>query len=76
MQVQVTIGKPVLRELNQAVGKYDTDTGMVFRGFVGRLEMADRLYHGTLNFETASDERPESVVSINAIMGGVTNGDT
>lgn len=64
----IAITKDTLRQLNAAVGKLDTDSGQVFVGFVGRLEMADRLYHGELRFEPAGDDLPSESVSIQSIL--------
>jgi hypothetical protein len=62
------ITKNTVRQLNAAVGKLDVDTGQVFAGFVGRLEMADRLYHGELCYTEVGDEPPEEEVSIQSIL--------
>ncbi len=74
------ITKDTLRQLNVAAGKLNTDSGEVFLGFVGRLEMSDRLYHGELRFEVAGDDPPEDTVSIQAILDSATgeteNGDS
>lgn len=65
----IRITKDTLRKLNAAVGKLDADSDQVFAGFVGRLEMADMLYHGELNFEPVGDEPPSELVSIEEILG-------
>ena len=64
----VHITKPTLRLLNAAVGKLDVDKGQVFAGFVGRIHMADRLYHGELHYTDVGDKPPEEEVSIQAIL--------
>ncbi len=64
----IRITKATLRQLNAAVGKLDTDSGQVFRGFVGRLEMSDGLYHGELQYTAVGEEPPKDTVSIQAIL--------
>ena len=64
----IRITKPTLRLLNAAVGKLDVDTGKVFAGFVGRLEMADRMYCGELHYTDVGDKPPEEEVSIQTIL--------
>ena len=63
----IAITKDVLRTLNAAAGKLDTDSGEVFEGFVGRLEMSDRLYHGELRYTPAGSDPPKETCSIKAI---------
>jgi hypothetical protein len=72
----IRITKDTLRELNAAVGKLDVDTGQVFTGFIGRLEMADGLYHGELHYADAGDEPPDETVSIQAIVSPDIPGET
>jgi hypothetical protein len=62
------ITKSTLRQLNEAAGKLDSDTGMVVVGFVGRLEMADGLYHGQIHYTEVGDEPPKESVSVRAIV--------
>lgn len=65
----IQITKDVLRQLNPAaVGKLDTDTGKVFRGFVGGYHMTDRLFHGELRFADVGEEPPRDTVSIKSIL--------
>jgi len=64
----MTVDKPTLRELNAATGKLDIDSGLVFTGFAGALNMQDRLYHGELGFAEPGDNPPEDVVSIESIL--------
>lgn len=64
----IAITKATLRRLNAAAGSLDTDSGQVFVGFVGRLYMQDRLYHGDLQFAPAGDTRPAQTVSIEALL--------
>ena len=64
----VRITKDVLRQLNAAVEKLDADSGKVFLGFVGRLEMSDRLYHGDLRYADVGEDPPEDTVSIQSIL--------
>lgn len=64
----VQITKDVLRQLNAAVGKLDTDSGKVFDGFVGRLHMSDRLYHGEVRYADVGEDPPKDTVSIQAIL--------
>ena len=61
------ITKDVLRTLNAAVGKLDTDSGEVFEGFVGRFHMTDRLFHGELRYTPAGSDPPKETCSIKAI---------
>jgi hypothetical protein len=83
----IRITKDVLRQLNAAAGKLDTDTGQVVAGFVGRLEMVDGLYHGEIHYADAGDDPPTDTVSIQSIItpgvsggsndtGGMTDGYT
>ena len=64
----IRVTKDVLRQLNAAVGKLDTDSGQVFEQFIGRFDMIDRLFHGELHFADAGDEPPEENVSIQTII--------
>lgn len=64
----IQITKDTLRQLNAAVGKLDSDCGQVFAGFIGALNMADRLYHGELRHEEPGDDPPEATVSIKKIL--------
>ncbi len=64
----VRITKDVLRKLNAAAGKLDTDSGKVFVQFIGRLEMSDRLYHGELHYAEAGEQPPKDTVSITTIL--------
>ena len=64
----IRITKNTLRQLNAAIGKLDTDSGQIFAGFVGRLEMVDRLYHGELRFRPVEDKPPSELVSIQHIL--------
>ena len=73
MENEVVISKAVLRELGKVKGSYDVDTGMVFTGFIGRVNLADMLYYGKLYFETATEEPAESV-SITQIIEGSYDG--
>jgi hypothetical protein len=70
----VQITKAVLRQLNAAVGKLDTDSGKVFSGFIGRYHMTDRLFHGELHFADAGDEPPKEKVSIQTILSPDSSG--
>lgn len=62
------ITKDVLRQLNAAVGKLDTDSGKVFRGFIGRFHMSDWLFHGELHFVDVGKDPPRDTVSIKSIL--------
>lgn len=64
----IQITKDVLRQLNAAVGKLDSDSGKVFSCFIGRFHMSDRLFHGELHFANVDVEPPEEKVSIQAIL--------
>jgi hypothetical protein len=64
----ILVTKDVIRKLNSAVGKLDTDSGKRFLGFVGRLEMSDRLYHGELRYAEVGDDPPRDTVSIQTIL--------
>jgi hypothetical protein len=64
----IGITKDTLRQLNAAVGKLDTDSGKVFLGFIGRLEMSDRLYHGDVSYAEVGEDPPSDTVSIQAIL--------
>ncbi len=64
----ITITKDVLRTLNAAAGKLDTDSGLVFAGFVGRFHMTDRLFHGELRFTDPGDDPPSDTTSVKAII--------
>jgi len=64
----IRITKDVLRQLNAAVGKLDVDSGQVVDGFIGCLEMSDRLYHGEIHFSPPGDDPPEDTVSIQSIL--------
>jgi len=68
------ITKDTLRLLNAAAGKLDTDSNAVFFGFVGRLEMSDRLYHGELRFIPTGVELPPDTVSLQAILSPDSSG--
>ena len=73
------ITKDTLRRLNAVVGCLDNDTDDVFVGFVGRLNMSDRLYHGDVTFQSVGDTLPADSVSIKSILtdnGGVSDGDS
>ena len=61
------ITKDVLRQLNAAIGKLDSDSGEVFAGFVGRREIGDCLYHGELRYSPPGDDPPKETCSIKAI---------
>lgn len=64
----IAITKDVLRTLNAAAGKLDTDSGRVFAGFVGRFHMTDRLFHGELRFTDPGDDPPSDTTSVKAII--------
>jgi len=64
----ISITKNVLRTLNAAAGKLDTDSGKVFAGFVGRFHMTDRLFHGELRFTDPGDNPPSDTTSVKAII--------
>ncbi len=64
----IRITKDVLRKLNAAIGKLDADCGKVFVGFIGRLHMSDRLYHGDLHYADVGDDPPRDTVSIKTIL--------
>ena len=64
----ITITKDVLRKLNAAAGKLDTDSGLVFAGFVGRFHMTDRLFHGELRFTAPGDAPPSDTTSVKTII--------
>ena len=64
----IAITKDTLRQLNAAMGKRDSDSGKVFREFIGRLYMSDRLYHGELHYEEIGNDPPTETVSIQAIL--------
>lgn len=68
----IRVTKDVLRQLNAAVGKLDTDSGKVFLGFVGRLHMSDRLYHGDVRYAEVGDDSPKDTVSIQTILSPAT----
>jgi len=67
------VTKDVLKKLNAARGKLDTDSGKVFDQFVGRLNMADRLYYGKLIFSAVGEEAPKETFSMSSILGGAGN---
>lgn len=62
------VTKDILRQLNAAAGKFDVDTGRIFVGFVGRLEMADGLYYGELRHKDAGDDPPDDTISLQSIL--------
>ena len=62
------ITKDTLRRLNAAIGKLDKDSGRVVVGFIGSLDMSDRLYHGDIRYEEVGDEPPVDTVSIRSIL--------
>jgi hypothetical protein len=64
----IRVTKNVLKQLNAAVGKLDTDSGRVFLGFIGRLHMSDRLYHGDVRYADVGEDPPSDTVSIQAIL--------
>ena len=64
----LAITRDVLRTLNAATGKLDTDSGLVFAGFVGRFHMTDRLFHGELQFTNPGDDPPSDTTSVTAII--------
>jgi hypothetical protein len=64
----IRITKDTLRQLNATSGKLDKDTGQIIIGFVGRLEMSDRLYHGEIHYRDACDKPPAETVSIQSIL--------
>jgi len=64
----IAITKDVLRQLNAAVGKLDTDSGEVFAGCVGRFHMTDRLFHVELRFTDPGDAPPNDTTSVKAII--------
>ena len=64
----VRITKDVLRQLNAAVGKLDSDSGRVFSKFIGRYHMTDRLFRGELHFADVGDDPPKDTVSIQTIL--------
>jgi hypothetical protein len=66
--IMLRITKDKLKQLNAEVGKLDQDSGKVFTGFVGRLHMDDRLYHGELRYEDAGETPPSASVSLKAIL--------
>ena len=66
------ITKDTLKAIQAARGLLDTDSGQVVRGFVGRLDMSDRLYVGDVQFDDVdADDPPAFEVSISQIVGGV-----
>jgi len=62
------ITKDTLRHLNAAIGKLDVDSNQIFTGFVGRLEMSDRLYHGDLHYAAQSEGTTPDTVSLQSIL--------
>lgn len=84
------ITKDTLRQLGEAKGKLDLDSGQVFQGFVGRIDLADKMYVGEIYFATPGEEPPTDSISISAILspeipgaiestqddGGEPNGDS
>ena len=64
----VRITKDVLRQLNVAAGKLDTDSGKVFVRFVGHPGKSDNLWHGDLQFNDPGDNPPVDTVSIQSIV--------
>jgi hypothetical protein len=64
----IRITKDTLRQLNGAIGKLDVDTGKRVVGFIGRLEMADGLYHGEVHYSETGDDPPWETVSIRSII--------
>ena len=74
--MDVAISKQTLKHLNQYRGYIETGTELVFVGFVGRLHMADGLYHGTINYAEPGEDWPGEFSITNIINGGNTDGDT
>ena len=68
MDAPIQITKDVLRQLNAAIGKLDSDSGQVFGGFVGRFHMSDRLFHGEFRYSEVGDDPPRDTVSIKKIL--------
>lgn len=64
----IRVTRDVLRQLNAAVGKLDSDSGKVFLKFIGRYHMPDRLFHGELHFADVGEDPPSDTVSIQAIL--------
>lgn len=64
----ICVTKDVLRKLNAAVGKLDSDSGKVFKGFIGRFHMSDRLFHGDMKYADVGEDPPSDTVSIQAIL--------
>lgn len=64
----VRITKGVLRQLNAAVGKLDSDSGKVFLGFIGRFHMSDLLFHGDVRYADVGEDPPKDTVSIQTIL--------
>ena len=64
----ISITRDVLRTLNAAAGKLDTDSGKVFAGFVGRFHMTDRLFHGEVRFTDPGGDPPSDTTSVKAIL--------
>jgi len=74
----IAITKSTLKELNRHRGTLDTSTGMVFTGFIGRLFIADGLYHGEIKYAVPACDGPlEASFDINEIINrkGIANGD-
>lgn len=63
------ITKEQLRNVQKHRGKLDHDTGKVFLGFVGALDMSTKLYRGYLKYEEVDDANPpKESVSINEVL--------
>ncbi|MBC8869195.1 MAG: hypothetical protein H8E44_07245 [Planctomycetes bacterium] len=62
------ITKDTLRQLGEAKGKLDLDSGQVFVGFVGRIDLADKMYVGEVHFSAPGEEPPADSISIGAIL--------
>ena len=61
------ITKDVLRKLNAHAGQFDTDSDMVFDGFVGKIEMPSKAYVGEPTYSEPGEDPPEQRFSLSEI---------
>jgi hypothetical protein len=67
--VKLSIDKNTLVALNQHRGELDKGSGKVFVGFVGAMNIDDRLFHGVANLQDApSDDEQRKSFSLSAIV--------
>lgn len=68
--MQAAITKQQLKQIGPHYGSIDTDSGKLFIGFAGALDLSDGLYHGELRFRDDFFDEELPRFSLSAALGG------